>query len=67
MTKNLLFKLLHALKGMLSHWIWLHLQSALTNLLRASVFGYGLSLCVIDKEGLCPSNMDINRLMMMIK
>jgi hypothetical protein len=29
------------------------------------VVGYGLfSLCVIHKEGLCPSSGDINRLMM---
>jgi hypothetical protein len=31
------------------------------------VVGYGpFSLCVIHKEGLCPSSKDINRLMMMI-
>jgi hypothetical protein len=31
------------------------------------VVGYGpFSLCIIDKEGLCPSSGDINRLMMMI-
>jgi hypothetical protein len=30
------------------------------------VVGYGpFSLCVIHKEGLCPSSGDINRLMMM--
>jgi hypothetical protein len=34
----------------------------------ARVVGYGpLSLCVVHKEGLCPSNGDINRLMMMRK
>jgi hypothetical protein len=34
-----------------------------TNLHR--VVGYGpFSLCVIHKEGLCPSSVDINRLMM---
>jgi hypothetical protein len=32
------------------------------------VVGYGpFSLCVIHKEGLCPSSGDINRLMMMNK
>jgi hypothetical protein len=32
----------------------------------ACVADYGpLSFCVIDKEGLCPSSGDINRLMMM--
>jgi hypothetical protein len=32
----------------------------------ARVVGYGpFSLCVIHKEGLCPSSGDINRLMMM--
>jgi hypothetical protein len=31
------------------------------------VVGYGpFSLCVIHKEGLCPSSGDINRLMMMM-
>jgi hypothetical protein len=31
------------------------------------VVGYGpFSLCVIHKEGLCPSSGDINRLMMMV-
>jgi hypothetical protein len=34
----------------------------------ACVVGYGpFSLCVIHKEGLCPSSGDINRLMVMIK
>jgi hypothetical protein len=33
----------------------------------ARVVGHGsLSLCVLHKEGLCPSDGDINRLMMMI-
>jgi hypothetical protein len=37
------------------------------NLHWAGVVGYGLfSLCVIHKEGLCPSSGDINRLMMMM-
>jgi hypothetical protein len=31
------------------------------------VVGYGLfSLCLIHKEGLCPSSGDINRMMMMM-
>jgi hypothetical protein len=30
------------------------------------VVGYGLFLCVIHKEGLCPSSGDINRMMMNI-
>jgi hypothetical protein len=34
---------------------------------RARVVGYGqFSLCVIHKEGLCPSSENINRLMMML-
>jgi hypothetical protein len=33
----------------------------------ARVVGYGpFSLCVIHKEGLCPSSGDLNRLMMMM-
>jgi hypothetical protein len=36
-----------------------------TNSYWTRVVGYGLfSLCVIHKEGLCPSSGDINRLMM---
>jgi hypothetical protein len=36
-----------------------------TNRHWASVVGYGpFSLCVIHKEGLCPSSEDINRLIM---
>jgi hypothetical protein len=39
--------------------------SAPTNLQWTRVVGYGpFSLCVIHKEGLCPSSGDINRLMM---
>jgi hypothetical protein len=39
----------------------------LTNPHWAHVVGYGpFSLCVIHKEGLCPSSGDINRLMMMM-
>jgi hypothetical protein len=38
-----------------------------TNPLWARVVGYGpFSLCVIHKEGLCPSSGDINRLIMMM-
>jgi hypothetical protein len=37
-----------------------------TNTHCARVVGYGpFSLCVIHKEGLCPSSRDINRMMMM--
>jgi hypothetical protein len=37
-----------------------------TNPYWARVVGYGLfSLCVIHMKGLCPSSVDINRLMMM--
>jgi hypothetical protein len=57
-----------ASEGPLSHWSRLHLQSvAPTNPHWARVVGYGpCSLCVIHKEGLCPSSRDINRLMMMM-
>jgi hypothetical protein len=49
-------------------FVWILLsRSVLTNPLWARVVGYGpFSLCVIHKEGLCPSSRDINRLMMMI-
>jgi hypothetical protein len=55
-----------ALEGTLSRLSRLHLQSlAPTNPHWAGVVGYGLfSLCVIHKEGMCPSSGDINRLMM---
>jgi hypothetical protein len=55
-------------EGTLSRWSWLHLQLlAPTNPHWARVVGYGLFfLCVIHKEGLCPSSGDINRLMMMM-
>jgi hypothetical protein len=33
---------------------------------RPPIFRIDLSLCVIHKEGLCPSRGDINRLMMMM-
>jgi hypothetical protein len=58
-------ELLPASEGTLSRWSRLHLQSlARTNPHWARVVGYGsFSLCVLHKEGLCPS---INRLMMMM-
>jgi hypothetical protein len=61
-------ELLCALEGTLSRWFRPHLQSlAPTNLHWTRVVGYGLfSLCVLNKEGLCPSSGDINRLMMMV-
>jgi hypothetical protein len=51
-------ELLRASEGTLSRWSRLHLQSlAPTNPHWARVVGYDLfSLCVIHKEGLCPSN-----------
>jgi hypothetical protein len=54
-------------KGTLSRWSRLDLQSlAPTNPHWACMVGYGpFSLCVIHKEGLCPSRGDINGLMMM--
>jgi hypothetical protein len=59
---------LRASDGTLSRWSRLHLQSlAPTNLHWARVVGYGpVSLCVIYKEGLCPSSGDINRLLIII-
>jgi hypothetical protein len=61
-------ELLHASEDTLSSWCRLHLQAlGPTNSHRARVVDYGLlSLCVIHKEGLCPSSGDINRLMMMM-
>jgi hypothetical protein len=58
-------ELLLALKDTLSRWSQ-HLQSLTpTNPHWAGVVGYSpFSLCVIHKEGLCPSSGDINRLMM---
>jgi hypothetical protein len=60
-------ELLSASKGTLSRWSRLHLLSlASTNPHWARVVGsVPFSLCVINKEGLCPSSSDINRLMMM--
>jgi hypothetical protein len=59
-------ELLRASEGTFSRWSRLHSQSlAPTNPHWACVVGYGpCSLCVIHKEGLCPSSGDINRLMM---
>jgi hypothetical protein len=59
-------ELLRASEGTLRHWSRLHLQSlAPTNPHWAHVVGCG-PLCVIHKEGLCPSSGDINELMMMM-
>jgi hypothetical protein len=60
-------ELLRPSYGMLSRWSQLHLQLLTpTNPHWARVVGYGpFSLCVIHKEGLCPSSGGINRLMMM--
>jgi hypothetical protein len=61
-------ELLLALEGTLRHWSRLHLQSlAPTNSHWACVVGYDpFSLCMIYKEGMCPSSGDIDRLMMMM-
>jgi hypothetical protein len=55
-----------AWEGTLSRWSRLHLQSlAPTNPHLAHVVDYGpFSLCVIHKEGLCPSSGHINSVMM---
>jgi hypothetical protein len=60
-------ELLRALEGTYSHWSRLHLQFlAPTNPHWGRVVGYGpFSLCVIHKEGLCPSSGGINMLIMM--
>jgi hypothetical protein len=62
-------ELLRASEGTLSRWSRLNLKSlAPTNPHCARVVGYGpFFLWVIHKEGLCPSNGDINRLMMTLK
>jgi hypothetical protein len=66
-TKNYYLELLLASEGTLSRWSQLHLQSlAPTKPHWAHVVGYGPFLCVIHKEGLCPTSGDINRLMMMM-
>jgi hypothetical protein len=65
-TKIYYLELLRASEGTLSRWSRLHLQLLVpTNPHWTRVVGYGsFSLCVIQKEGLCPSIGDINRLMM---
>jgi hypothetical protein len=57
-TKNLLSRAPQVLEGTLSRWFRLHLQSlAPTNPHWNLVVGFGtFSLCVIHKEGLCPSS-----------
>jgi hypothetical protein len=59
---------LRASEGTLSRRSRLHLQSlAPTNPHKARVVGCGpFCLCVIHKEGLCPSSGDINELMMIM-
>jgi hypothetical protein len=61
-------EVLRASEGTLSRWSRLYLQSlAPTNPHWIRVVDYGpFSLCVIHKEGLCPSSGDINRPMMMM-
>jgi hypothetical protein len=55
-------------EGTLSRWSRLHLQSlAPTNPHSVRLVDYGsLSLCVINKEGLCRCSGEINRLMIMM-
>jgi hypothetical protein len=67
-TKNYYLGLFRASEGTLSRWFRLHLQLLAPTILQwARVVGYGpFSLCVIHKEGLCPSSGDINRLMNMM-
>jgi hypothetical protein len=59
-------ELLRTSKGTLSRWSRLYLQSlAPTNPHWARVEGYGpFSLCLINKEGMCSSSGDIDKLMM---
>jgi hypothetical protein len=66
MTKIYYIELLRVSEGMLSRWFRLHLQSLASTIpYWARVVRYGpFSLCVIHKEGLCPSNGDIYKLMM---
>jgi hypothetical protein len=66
-SKIYYLEFLRASAGTLSRWSRLHLQLlAPTNPHCARVGGYdSFSLCVIHKEGMCPSSGDINRLMMM--
>jgi hypothetical protein len=58
-------ELLRASEGTLSRWSRQHLQSLASTIPHwACVVGYGpFSLCVIHKEGLCPTSEDINMLM----
>jgi hypothetical protein len=69
-TKFFYFEPRRASAATLSQWSRLYLHSlAPTNPHWARVVGYYnclFSLCVIHKEGLCPSSGDINRLMMMM-
>jgi hypothetical protein len=67
-TKNLLSRTPSCFGGTLSRRCQSHLQSlAPTNPHWARVVCYGpFPLCVVHKEGLCPSSGDINRLMMMM-
>jgi hypothetical protein len=64
----MLITCLRASEDTLSRWSRLHLPSlAPTNPHWARVVGYGpFSLCVIYKEGRCPSSGDINRPMIML-
>jgi hypothetical protein len=68
-TKNLLSRAPPCFGRHVKPLVPVNLQSlAHTNPHWAHVVGYGpFSLCVIHKEGLCPSNGDINRLMMVFK
>jgi hypothetical protein len=66
-TKIYYLEILRASESRLSRWSRLHLQSLVpTNPHWAGVVGYGpFSLSVINKEGLCPSSGEMNRLMIM--
>jgi hypothetical protein len=51
----------------LSRWSWMHMQLVPTNQHWARMLGYSpFSLYVIHKEGLCPSSIDMNKLMMVM-
>jgi hypothetical protein len=67
--KNYYLELLRASEGSLSRWSRLYLQLlAPSNPHWARVVGYSpFSLCIIHKEGLCPSSGDINRWMMITR
>jgi hypothetical protein len=63
-TKIYYLELRRASEGTLSRWSGCIVS---THSQWVRVVGYGpFSLCVIHKEGLCPSSWDINRLMMMM-